>query len=204
MVYSHGWAGRRDAPHHADLLDHIAHTGVASISLDQRGYGETGGDPDLTAWQRDMSFLVGYLAARGFERVWTAGLSTGGTVAIVTAAADGCVHGALALSPFASLARVLAERPDRRDFLAGKFGQIGPRTLAAGDALAHVHEVAPRPLLIVNAAADAEFSSDHGRALHAAAGAQADHWVLERGGHTLIEGDRSGLLTRLADWIASH
>lgn len=203
VVYSHGWGGRRDAPQHADVLDRLQEGGIASIALDQRGYGETHGEPDLAAWPRDMGCLVGYLRDRGFERVWTAGLSTGGSVAIVAAAVDERVHGTVALSPFASLARVVAERPDRADFLRHRFGGLGPEQLAAGDALAQVGRLAPRPLLIVAAADDAEFSPDHARALHAGA-AGADLWLLERGGHTLTGLDRPGLLARLAEYIARH
>jgi dipeptidyl aminopeptidase/acylaminoacyl peptidase len=201
LVYSHGWGGRRDAPHHADLLDALGAAGIASISLDQRGYFDSTGARALAAWPEDMIALVDWLRDRGIADIWVGGLSTGGTMAIVTAARDPRVHGAIALSPFASLARVLAERPDRAEFLADRFGGLGPATMATGDALAVVGQIAPRRLLIVNARDDGEFSADHGESLHDAAGASSTLWRLDTAGHTLIGTDRAALFRRIIDWI---
>jgi pimeloyl-ACP methyl ester carboxylesterase len=204
LVYSHGWGGRRDAPHHADLLDRLAADGVASASLDQRGFFDSTGQRSLAAWSTDMLRLVAHMRECGCPDVWVGGLSTGATMAIVTAALDPTVSGVIALSPFATLASVLEERPDRVAFLSERFGGLSPDTLAAGDALSRVAAIAPRPLLIVHSIDDEEFSSEHARLLWRAAGEPKTLLTLDGAGHTLARGDRNSLLDSVSGWLASN
>lgn len=63
------------------------------------------------------------------------GLSTGGTMPLVTAAKRPDIVGAVALSPFASLKRILEDYPPCREILEARFGTLRPKDYRTADAL---------------------------------------------------------------------
>ena len=66
----------------------VAATGIAALTLDFRGYGETGGSKDVPKIDRDLSAAVRFLKARDYPQVYLVGASMGGTAALKVAVAE--------------------------------------------------------------------------------------------------------------------
>jgi uncharacterized protein len=200
IVYSHGWGGGRENGYHADLLDDLCAHGYTTLSLDHRGYGESTSQKDLAKWPVDLSALVDYLASRDLA-VWVAGLSTGGTMAISTASQHPVIKGAVALSPFASLSRLVQDKPEHEPTLSQIFGGLTPAMDAAANAYEKIAAIAPRPVLLVHGSADSIIPSSHSIVLYEVAGQPKDLWIIPDAEHTLTNVERASLFDRLRSWL---
>jgi pimeloyl-ACP methyl ester carboxylesterase len=110
VVMAHGLTGtRRDGL--GPFADRFATAGIAAIVFDHRGFGDSGGEPDLFSPARQ---LEDWRAAIGFarslpgidpDRVATFGSSMGGGNALVAAATDPRVAAAVSQVPFLDLLR---------------------------------------------------------------------------------------------------
>src|SRR5436190_11542943 len=109
VVFCHGWGG---GAQYDDLLEKLVCEGYYALRLSQRGYGSSTGRADLSLWAGDMAACAASL--RGVvDKVWAAGQSTGGTMALV-AAAQHDFAGAVAIAPFANLAQILEDNRNAR------------------------------------------------------------------------------------------
>jgi uncharacterized protein len=110
IVMAHGLSGtRRDGL--GAFAERFAATGIAALVFDHRGFGDSGGQPDLFIPKRQME---DWHAAIGFarslpgidpERVATFGSSMGGGNALAAAARDPRVAAAISQVPFLDMVR---------------------------------------------------------------------------------------------------
>jgi dipeptidyl aminopeptidase/acylaminoacyl peptidase len=64
----------------------LANRGVDALTFDFRGYGETGGDKDVSKIDLDLEASVRFISSRDYARVYVFGASMGGTAALKVAA----------------------------------------------------------------------------------------------------------------------
>jgi len=191
VVFCHGWSG---AHHFDDLHAALAEGGITVVSFEQRGYGESTGQARLSLWPADMAKVAEWLRRRDL-RVWVMGLSTGGTMALTTAAQQAWIAGAIALSPFARLDRIRADYPPARKILTERFGELRAADYRAADALVWAPSIGPRPAIVVHARRDEIVPFAHAQLLRDKAGVTL--WELPRGDHRLLKVDRPALFRRI-------
>lgn len=191
VVFSHGWGG---AHLFDDLHAFLADTGVTVASMDQRGYGQSSGKAVLAKWPEDMAAVGEWLRAQNL-RVWALGLSTGGTMALVTAGKFAWCAGAIALSPFATLKRIRRDYPPCKKVLADRFGPFRPVDYATADALTWTARIAPRPAIVVHARGDEVVPFAHAEMIRDTGGARL--WDFPGGDHRLQTIDRPALFERI-------
>jgi alpha/beta superfamily hydrolase len=64
----------------------LAGQGIAALTFDFRGYGETGGTRDLSRSDRELTTAVLYARSRDYPLIYIVGAGSGGTAAIKVAA----------------------------------------------------------------------------------------------------------------------
>jgi alpha-beta hydrolase superfamily lysophospholipase len=118
VVMAHGLSGtRRDRL--GAFAERFAAAGFAALVFDHRGFGDSGGEPDLFHPARQLEDWSAALAfARGLpgvdpDRVATFGSSMGGGNALAAAAADPRVAAAISQVPFLDLVRQAHRSPPR-------------------------------------------------------------------------------------------
>ena len=191
VVFSHGWGG---AHLFDDLHAFLAAAGVTVASVEQRGYGQSTGKAVLAKWPEDMAAVGELLRVRDL-RIWAMGLSTGGTMALVTAGKCAWIAGAIALSPFATLTLIRRDYPPCKKILADRFGTFRPLDFETADAPAWTTKIAPRPALVVHARNDEIVPLAHAEMIRDKGGATL--WEIPRGDHRLQTIDRPGLFERI-------
>lgn len=200
VAYSHGWGGAHVLD---DLHAALAGWGFTVASIEQRGYGASTGKARLSTWPADLGAAATWLQQRGL-RVWAAGLSTGGTMALVTAARRADLLGALAISPFATLRRIREDYPPCRQVLRQRFGRFAPEDFAMADALRWAPRIAPRRAIVVHCAADDTVPFAHAEAIRDAGRGKIELWRIERGDHRLETVNRAPLFTRIRRVLSSE
>lgn len=68
-----------------DFAQELAAAGIAALTFDFRGYGETGGDKDISKIDLDLEAAARFIASRDYPEVYLFGASMGGTAAIKVA-----------------------------------------------------------------------------------------------------------------------
>jgi alpha-beta hydrolase superfamily lysophospholipase len=118
VVMAHGLSGtRRDRL--GPFAERFADAGIAALVFDHRGFGDSGGEPDLFHPKRQLEDWRGAIAfARSLpeidpDRVATFGSSMGGGNALAAAAEDPRVAAAVSQVPFLDMVRQ-AHRPSAR------------------------------------------------------------------------------------------
>jgi pimeloyl-ACP methyl ester carboxylesterase len=159
VVMAHGLSGtRRDRL--GPFAERFAAAGVAALVFDHRGFGDSGGEPDLFEPRRQLEdWRAAIACARGLvgidpDRVATFGSSMGGGNALAAAAADHRIAAAISQVPFLDVlrqayrasplvtARMLAAaargghlpaigRPDEAAFINAPGGEPGWRHVVA-------------------------------------------------------------------------
>ncbi len=76
----------RDQTAWTDFARELAGRGVHALTFDFRGYGETGGDRDVSKIDLDLEAAVRFIGSRDYEQVYVFGASMGGTAALKVAA----------------------------------------------------------------------------------------------------------------------
>ena len=84
--------------HHADLARALRSAGIAALTLDLRGHGDSGGRLDAGA-PDDVAAGLGALAERGYGPLGLRGSSMGGLLALHAAARDARVRAVVAICP---------------------------------------------------------------------------------------------------------
>jgi uncharacterized protein len=204
-VRLHGWFLPAEGPPQGTLLflhgnaenisTHIGSVawlpgeGFGVFLIDYRGYGKSGGVPDLDGLHRDSEAAIAetfQLDGVDPDRVAVFGQSLGGALAIE----------ALARSPEKARVRALivegsfaGYRRITRDVLARTWltwPLQGPLSLGVADGyspLRAIAEIAPTPVLIVHGEDDPLIGADHARDLFAAAGEPKALWLVPGAPH---------------------
>jgi len=84
------------------LTEQLAAPGYASLAIDMRGHGETGGENDWQLAADDLQRAWSYLAERAevdAERTVVIGASIGANMALITGANQPAINGVVLLSP---------------------------------------------------------------------------------------------------------
>lgn len=191
VVFSHGWGG---AHVFDDLHQYLSDAGIFVASMEQRGYGRSPGTASLAKWPEDMAAVGDWLRHRT-SRVFAMGLSAGGTMSLVAAAKFEWFAGAIALSPFASLAHIRRDYPPCKKILAARFGAFRPPDYAVANALTWTPQIAPRPAVVAHARRDEVVPFTHAELIRDQGGATL--WEFAEGDHRLQSIDRSSLFKRI-------
>ncbi|HEU4905178.1 MAG TPA: alpha/beta hydrolase [Solirubrobacterales bacterium] len=116
VVMAHGLSGtRRDGL--GPFAERFAAAGIAALVFDHRGFGDSGGEPDLFEPQRqlaDWRAAIGFarsLPAVDADRVATFGSSMGGGNALAAAAGDERIAAAVSQVPFLDTLRQAHRSP---------------------------------------------------------------------------------------------
>jgi pimeloyl-ACP methyl ester carboxylesterase len=208
IVLAHGFTGSIQKPGTGRIIGRLRRYGGV-LGVDFRGHGGsaglcTAGDLEV----RDLVAAVAEARRLGYRRVATVGFSMGGSIVIRHAALHGGVDAVVSVSGPArwyerstvAMRRVhwLNETALGRRFcrqllhtrLDGRWPTVPPSPLEVVD------RISPTPLLIVHGDRDAYFPVEHPRALAAAAGPDAELWLLPGLGHA-----ESAMSPRLVDRI---
>jgi alpha-beta hydrolase superfamily lysophospholipase len=118
VVMAHGLSGtRRDRL--GAFAERFVKAGFAALVFDHRGFGDSGGEPDLFHPERQLEdWRAGIAFARRLpgidpERLATFGSSMGGGNALAAAAADSRVAAAISQVPFLDIVRQAHRSPPR-------------------------------------------------------------------------------------------
>jgi esterase/lipase len=76
----------RDQTAWTDFAQKLATQGIDALTFDFRGYGETGGDKDVSKIDIDLEYAARFIGSRDYAQVYVFGASMGGTAAIKVAA----------------------------------------------------------------------------------------------------------------------
>ncbi len=198
IVLCHGYAGDCSPDLIYARLLHAA--GFNTLFFDFRGHGASDGTfVSLAYFERgDLLAALDFLRSRGIARVGLFGFSMGGAIAIATAPQSSMVVGVISDCAFAELRCIVQRRVSARGFprwLAPPLGwlivacaSIRLRAnLFSADPLRWVDQIAPRPLLIMHAANDADVPEGQARRLYAAARAPKELWIVPNAIHRGIE-----------------
>jgi pimeloyl-ACP methyl ester carboxylesterase len=199
IVFCHGWGGGTP---YDDLLALLADRGYTVLRFEQRGYGGSTGQADLSLWPVDMAACAAALT-QIVKKVWAMGQSTGGTMALVSAATYNCFAGAVAIAPFCSLARIVEDNKNARAILEARFGPLQEKHFRTANAL-EIVESLRKPALIVQGTADASVPYAHGKLLHQKLPACAQHRTVQGGNHHLNNVDRGPVLADIIEWLESQ
>jgi len=134
------------------------------------------------------------------DRVWAAGQSTGGTMALVAAATQECFAGALSLAPFCSLQRILEDNVNARSVLEGHFGPLQEKHFRTANALEIVEDL-KKPVLIVQGTADESVPFAHGKSLYEKLQPIAEFRPVQGGNHHLTNVDRAPIIADIVSWL---
>ena len=214
LVLAHGFptgprwseSSGRTYPEFADRLAADAEWTVLAFNF--RGTGESEGDFSMAGWLHDLQAAIGYLIEGGVEGVWLAGFRTGGSLAICAAAEDPRVRG---VATFGAPADFDDWASEPRRFLQStrELGVVRtpgyPDDLSAWAqelkeirAIACVHQVPPRPLMIVHGSIDDVVPLSDARAL-ADSAESSELRVITGAGHRLRHDPRA--VAVLLGWL---
>lgn len=211
LVYCHGFLSGKNFAAVPRFMEMLAER-VDVIAFDFRGHGESGGECTIGENELfDLDSMVRYARNFNYRRIFLAGSSMGGAVAIRYAAASPEIAGVVTIGAFATgdfslLARTALKcfdwnithsfvRQARRARVASTIPQSAPVNV--------VHQIAPRPLLLIHGEYDMLVPLRHARELYASAREPKELIVVPHGSHDIR------LLTRrtsnrILGWIRNH
>jgi len=213
LVLCHGFPSRQrpGAPSRSyhQLADRVTEQlGWAVLAVSLRGCGESAGDFSLGGWVEDVNRAVGHIRELGTEKVWVAGSTTGGSLAILAAAGNPEISGVAAIAARADFddwdrepdqllahARRVAVIKDP-DFPADL--EAWRSELGRNRPIDRVAELADRPLLILHGSADLQVPPTDARRLAEAHGS-AELRIISGGDHRLRHDPRTVAL--LLGWL---
>ncbi|MBI5033015.1 MAG: alpha/beta fold hydrolase [Chloroflexi bacterium] len=198
IVVCHGYTGECSPDLEYAPLFHQYH--YNTLYFDFRGHGMSDGNYTSLVYyeRRDLLAALDFLRVRGIERVGLYGMSMGGAIALATASLSPMVVGVLSDCAFAELCHIVRHNVEKRHvprILAGSIGWLvvaiaGIRlraNLFSADPIRWVGRIAPRPLLLMQAANDDDVPIAESQSLFAAAGEPKELWLVPNATHRNIE-----------------
>ena len=199
LVFCHGWGG---GSQYDDLLQALADHGYFALRFHQRGYGNSTGQSDLSLWVSDMATCASVLDTVT-HKIWAAGQSTGGTMALIAAATQECFAGAVALAPFCSLQQILLDNPEAKSILESRFGPLQDKDHRAADAIRLTARMS-KPVLLIHGTKDETVPIAHGQRLAENVGDVMRFVPIEGGNHHLRNVERQPIITEITKWLMAH
>jgi len=191
VIVLHGAGSRKE--NHADYARAAVAHGLAALTFDNRGHGETEGSLGDGVID-DLRILAAWLAARpeiDARRIGVRGSSMGGLLAIHAAAASPDVAAAVVICPAAEwmlaedVQRVLDGRPPPAGSALSEMRIDAPalaRWLDANDVEEAAARMGAKPLLLIHARGDEVVPYTHSEKLYERA-AEPKRLLLLEGGH---------------------
>ncbi len=195
VILLHGYAGTHDS-----LLEYaswLVAAGYNILAYDQRGCGQSDGERvTLGALEsHDVGAAVAWLRRRGESNIAVWGFSMGGTSAILAAAEYPDLRAVITDCAFAKLVGEIESSMLERGYpriITAPLSRMTAATLTNHldvrpgdyDAVDVVGHIAPRPLLLIHAAADTLVDPADAVSLFHAAGEPCELWVTPRSRHT--------------------
>jgi pimeloyl-ACP methyl ester carboxylesterase len=210
VVYCHGFLSSKNflaVPRFMEMLSED----VDVIAFDFRGHGESGGASTLGEREcSDVDAVVDYARAEGYRRIFLAGSSMGGAVAIRYAADSQEIAGVVTVGAFARGEFSYAARKALEFFdwpVTHTLVQAARRTRVESTALGSapadvVHKLSPRPLLLIHGEYDLLVPVHHAFELYERAGDPKELVVIPRASHDIANLNRK-TKERIIDWIRS-
>lgn len=175
---------------HVNAVLWLVAAGYQVVAFDYRGYGQSGGTPDIPGVNGDgMAALDAVFRMKGVDRdrVAVLGQSLGGAVAIYAAANSPWKRDIKALiidSAFAGYQRVVRDK-----LIAGiiTFPLAWPASWTVEDGYSPerwIGSVAPVPVIVIHGTKDAIVPFSHGELLYRLAKEPKGFWKVENGVHT--------------------
>jgi hypothetical protein len=186
IVHCHGNAQNMTA--HWLFVKFLPREGYNLFVFDYRGYGRSAGKPTRSGTVEDARAAIEYVLGRedvDASRVGILGQSIGGAVAVVVAAEDARIRGAVIDSSFSSY-RDEAAHALRQNPLTWLLAWPLSRCLIRSglDPVDHVADISPRPVLFIHGTADRVVPADMSRELMERAGEPKELWLVEDARHT--------------------
>jgi len=168
----------------------LAQRGLNVLMLDLRGHGESG-DGRFTFGlreRRDVEGAVDWLEKRGFKpgQLGLLGVSMGSATSIGTTADEPAIGALVADSSYADFSSILEKEFPAASGLPSFF--LPPAllisTFLTGENIQNarpideIGKIAPRPILIIHAKDDGLIPLEHAKRLYAAAGSNAELWII--------------------------
>ncbi|MEW6719968.1 MAG: alpha/beta hydrolase [Thermodesulfobacteriota bacterium] len=208
ILFLHGNA--ENVSTHSRAVLWLVEAGYEVFTFDYRGYGLSGGEPDIPGVHRDAKAAVGQLLSlRGAsaDRYVVFGQSIGGSIAVYTVATLPPERKPRALivdSAFAGYRRIFREK--MKSFLiTWPFAWPASVFLEDGYSPARwIDKAGPGPVIVIHGTADGIVPYEHGKELYERARDPKGIWTIEGGGH--ISGLRNAevraqFLAFLEAWI---
>jgi len=199
-------------PGYTLLCDRLAEAGYAVLFVNFRGCGDSTGDFHLGGWYQDLGSIMAFAREQlSFPRIYLAGFSAGGALAIEYASEHRGVDGVAAFAAPARLSSVfprenllmLIEAARDIGIIKDNFFPPTPdwfyQDLQQHEAIDKVPHVSPVPLLIVHGANDELVPVGQAGELFEAAGDPKEIVVLAGGEHRLRRDPR--VVDTLLGWL---
>jgi alpha-beta hydrolase superfamily lysophospholipase len=207
VVLLHGMDGM-DASSFLPQATYLHEAGYASIVLDMRAHGRSGGNRIGFAFEepQDVNAALDWVASQNeLENVPVALLcfSMGGATAIRTAAVRSDVNAVISVSSFSSIDKMLGQgmllmgAPKEMIRIYTPFMRLGLLTLygvwpATASPEHDIAMISPRPVLLLHGSADSQIPVEQAYALKEAGGQNVELQIFEGADHLVFRGDGTG------------
>ncbi|MHB1005968.1 MAG: alpha/beta hydrolase [Chloroflexota bacterium] len=207
VVICHGLGSHKER--HAEFAGHAASRGLAALTFDMRGHGESEGKLDGQTLA-DVEAALAFLKQRpeiNPKAIAVRGSSLGGHYAIHAAARSLEFKAVVAICPapepmlLEGLRRAIDEGLDMPEVRVDLVSL--PRYLRESDLRRSVTQITPRPLLIIHCTGDEVVPFDRSVELHKVAGEPKDLWLIPGGSHTTAQHDAS-THARTVAWLLAR
>ncbi len=216
LVLSHGYAG--DCSPDLEYARWLSDSGYNLLYFDHRAHGESDGNLCTLGWHetRDLLGAIDYLKGKGIERVGVIGFSMGGSVVLQAAALTDAIRCVVADCTFASLWTLLVGlAPLARvpQFIAPLGATLmlaimsiqARSNLFAHSPAASIPRIAPRPVLLIGAGADAVIPRSEITRLYESAMDPKELWFVEGASHREVDRmDRAEYERRISAFLNAH
>jgi alpha-beta hydrolase superfamily lysophospholipase len=208
VVILHGMDGM-DASSFLPHATYLHEAGYASVVLDMRAHGRSGGNRIGFAFEepQDVSAILNWIASQNeLEDVPVAllGFSMGGATAIRTAAVRPDVNEVISVSSFSSIDKILGQgmllmgAPKEMIRIYTPFMRLGLLTLyevwpATASPEHDISLISPRPVLLLHGSADSQIPVEQAYVLQEAGGQNVELQIFEGADHLVFRGDGTGL-----------
>ena len=210
VVVCHGLGSRKER--HAEFAEFLSRHGLASLTIDLRGHGESDGSLDGNEVD-DLAAAAEYLRGRSGidgERLAVRGSSLGGFYAILAAASFPFFRAAVAVCPAtgAGLRSALVEQgmPHLIDG-DGLYARLKVpdylQFLESRDVFEAVKQISPRALYLIHARGDETIPYQVSEALYRRAGEPKRLLLVDGGSHTSAQHDPT-VHASVVEWLKVH